>query len=376
MRVESLTFLRFVAALIVVFFHFGRDYPGFSGFLSSGPEMVTFFFVLSGFVMGLAYLHRQVSAGEYLWARGARILPVYFLALFLTVAHMILAGDDVNATSLLLNMTLLQSWFSPHPLSLNTPGWSLSVEAFFYLSFPVILLLIRRYRLGSRKLFMAGLLLWAVIQGTITYVLTQGGFEESKALVHDLVAYFPLTHLCSFLLGISGAMWFLERGQSEGAGWIKMALLLLVAMVIVLILNNKDAITEWSGLRFAFGSSLLSPLFLGFVVLVAINRNRILLLLSLPPLVVLGEASYSLYIMQKPAYLIYDKFMPVSSAEQPLMHFWGFVAFLITVSILLFFWFEKPMNRFLRSRFPGRLSGRSGRRMDGAKLVPASEKTR
>ena len=51
MRIEELTFLRFVAAAIVVIFHYGQEATGFSGALTSGPEMVTFFFVLSGFFL-------------------------------------------------------------------------------------------------------------------------------------------------------------------------------------------------------------------------------------------------------------------------------------------------------------------------------------
>ena len=48
MRIESLTFFRYVAALIVVIFHYGSA-TGFSGTLVAGQQMVSFFFVLSGF---------------------------------------------------------------------------------------------------------------------------------------------------------------------------------------------------------------------------------------------------------------------------------------------------------------------------------------
>ncbi|MBT3880231.1 MAG: hypothetical protein HON76_21990 [Candidatus Scalindua sp.] len=63
MRVEILTFFRFIAAVIVVIFHFGRDATGFSGVLIAGPQMVTFFLVLSGFVMTLSYLNKKDFKG-------------------------------------------------------------------------------------------------------------------------------------------------------------------------------------------------------------------------------------------------------------------------------------------------------------------------
>jgi peptidoglycan/LPS O-acetylase OafA/YrhL len=43
-RIESLTFFRFIAALVVIIFHFGKEATGFSGALVAGPQMVTFFF--------------------------------------------------------------------------------------------------------------------------------------------------------------------------------------------------------------------------------------------------------------------------------------------------------------------------------------------
>jgi peptidoglycan/LPS O-acetylase OafA/YrhL len=46
-----------------VIFHFGRDATGFSGVLIAGPQMVTFFLVLSGFVMTLSYLNKKDFKG-------------------------------------------------------------------------------------------------------------------------------------------------------------------------------------------------------------------------------------------------------------------------------------------------------------------------
>ena len=77
-RIESLTFLRFVAAFIVVVFHFGRS-TGLAQIarpaIISGPQMVTFFFVLSGFVLMVAYYPRNVTSATFYLARFARIAP-------------------------------------------------------------------------------------------------------------------------------------------------------------------------------------------------------------------------------------------------------------------------------------------------------------
>ncbi len=350
MRIEQLTFLRFVAAAIVVVFHYGKRPTGFSGFLASGAEMVTFFFVLSGFVMGIAYYKKDVPINIYLWARVSRIMPVYLLALSIVVSIYVFTNESINVTALVLNLTLLQSWISPYPLSLNEPGWSLSVEAFFYILFPFILYSIKKYSLTSVQLGVISLLLWLLTHSFTTIVLNNhyGGYPSFS---HDMVFYFPLVHLCSFLFGLSGAIWIYEnKGKPHKA--INNIYLVVVLSVIVLILNNKNDIIHFVGFKPAFGSSFFSPLFILFIVLVALNKSSFIRLLSFYPLVLLGEASYALYILQKPVHVIYENFISgrLSLSEQ--LDFYVYFILLVFVSILVFFLFEKPTNNFLRHSLP------------------------
>ena len=63
-KLDQLTITRFIAALSVVFFHGGQQLDIVRQFpmLTAGPTAVGYFFVLSGFVMALAY-HRP-GVGE------------------------------------------------------------------------------------------------------------------------------------------------------------------------------------------------------------------------------------------------------------------------------------------------------------------------
>ena len=356
MRIEELTFLRFVAAAVVVIFHYGGDASGFSGVLTSGPEMVTFFFVLSGFVMGIAYYKKDTPLNKYLWARVSRIAPVYFLALSMVVASYLIQNRDINPVSLALNITFLQSWLSPHPTSLNTPGWSLSVEAFFYISFPFILYHVKKYSLASAHIGMFAFLLW-ILTHSITTIVLNNYYTGYPSLLHDMVFYFPLTHLCSFLFGLSGAIWTFEnkgKARNEVFNFVSLA---VVISLIVLILNNKDSIAHFFELKkLAFGSSLLSPVFLALILFVSLARSSYIKLLSLYPLVVLGEASYSLYILQSPMHSIYNKYLSSMLSLNETMDFYVFFVFLLFVSILTFFLFEKPVNKFLRYSLPAILN--------------------
>ena len=137
MRIEQLTFTRFIAASLIVIFHYGIDIFPFNlqktMFLGANIG-VSYFFVLSGFVMIIAYHKKQkISVLNYLRNRFARIYPVYLLATLILVGYYLVATNvDVKPIDLILNITLLQSWVPAKVLTLNFPGWSLSVEFFFY----------------------------------------------------------------------------------------------------------------------------------------------------------------------------------------------------------------------------------------------------
>lgn len=352
MRIEQLTFFRFLAAAIVVIFHYGKNTIGLTGAITSGPEMVTFFFVLSGFVMGIAYLKRDIPLREYLWARVSRIMPVYLLALMMVVVSYVILHKKIDLVSLLLNSILLQSWISPYPLSLNGPGWSLSVEAFFYISFPFILYAIKKYSLSFRHIALYALTSW-VVTHIITGVVLNGGFYGGyPSYSHDKIYYFPLTHLCSFLFGISGAMWILKTKHTTYNKNITLLLVLAAFTTLVIILNNKGFIISQVELKLAFGSSLLAPFFLIFILSLTLSRSKIINIFSVYPLVLLGEASYSLYILQSPIHSIYKKYISTVLSLETSIDFYVFFVFLTLISILTFLLFEKPANKFLRFSLP------------------------
>ena len=97
MQLDQITFTRFIAALTVVFFHYGQNvFPANIPFLfenvTAGPIAVGYFYVLSGFIMAIAYFHtdknkrRDFNKTKYWVARFARIYPVYLVALLLIAA--------------------------------------------------------------------------------------------------------------------------------------------------------------------------------------------------------------------------------------------------------------------------------------------------
>ena len=139
MRIEQLTFTRFIAAISIVIFHYAKDIPpfnfDFTSFLFQQANLgVSYFFILSGFVMIIAYWQKdKVPLLNFMKKRFARIYPVTFLAAVLLLCFKVLeyflfpANSDLNLNDFLLSISLQQAWIPAKAMSFNTPAWSITV---------------------------------------------------------------------------------------------------------------------------------------------------------------------------------------------------------------------------------------------------------
>lgn len=121
-----------------------RDYLGVFGFL--GVEL---FFVLSGFLLGgilfkqFALKDYSVNTLKYFWIRRwFRTLPLYFIFLLLNICVLqySFGAKEWNWAYFFF----LQNFITPHP-SLMPEAWSLAVEEWFYISFPLVLFLLLKF---------------------------------------------------------------------------------------------------------------------------------------------------------------------------------------------------------------------------------------
>lgn len=355
MQLNQITFTRFLAALSVVFFHYGStvfpaNIPFYGQAFQAGPIAVNYFYLLSGFIMAIAYFSvdqsKALNKKRYWIARFARIYPVYLLALVLVAAGKFQAPGF--STDLVLNLTLLQAWIPGYSLSLNSPGWSLSVEAFFYATFPFILILIQR--VGLKQVTLLALLLWLATQVIHTFWLNSSAYE-AKNLLHDAIYYHPLMHFNAFLLGVVVGAYFKQNHQhiKDQFSRFSLPVLLLCSIVIFLLLAQpQPAKIPYLNIDIALTNGLIGPIFLLFIIALAINRGIVSKVFNLPILALLGEASYSLYILQRPIYGIYDRTIAKYLAMPETLHFYLYLTLLITISIASYKLFETPMRAFIR----------------------------
>ncbi|MDP2776727.1 MAG: acyltransferase family protein, partial [Anaerolineales bacterium] len=144
-RLDQLTFTRFAAILIVLFFHGGGGvylqavnvFP-FSAILVSATTSVTYLYVLSGFVMSLVYYrpNEKFDTGRYWTARFVRLYPLYLISYLLTCYYYIDFIAKIKPQKILANIFMLQAWIPQYAQSFNYASWSMTVEFFFYAVFP------------------------------------------------------------------------------------------------------------------------------------------------------------------------------------------------------------------------------------------------
>lgn len=358
MSLDQITFTRFVAAITVVFFHYGQSiFPANVSFLfenvTAGPIAVGYFYVLSGFIMSIAYYQpvqgnnqqAVINNWKYWLARFARIYPVYLVALLLIVIAKYKSVADSQET-LVLHLSMLQAWIPGYPITLNTPGWSLSVEAFFYLCFPFLLIFV--YKSGIKKLIVITVLLWFLTQIILMTAINSDAYQ-AKNYLHDFIYYNPLMHLNSFIAGMLTGIIFKKSSTQNSRN--NSIFVILSFVLIFFLIWGRPHFEALTGFKLAYTNGLLAPAFLLLIILLAKDNSILSTILKHKWLILLGEASYSLYILQKPIHGVYEKIITPRIVLSETTHFYIFLLLLILISIASFKYFETPMRYYIRKRF-------------------------
>ncbi len=359
----QLTFTRYVAALAVVTFHYAAFHVGHGlhwlddgrwlTFVTQWPVAVTFFFVLSGFVLATAYPTLDgADARRRFWrARFARIYPVYLLALVLTVALQSRA-DGVSASAVLGQASLLQGFVPAWIGTLNYPGWSLSAEAFFYALFPWLIGWMSTRR-SAAALLLPVAALWIVTQLVYMALLGLDAAGLLSPAAGIFVRFNPPLYLSSFVWGIAAALLLREHAAwCDARPWIarRGAMLALAASIaavaagLAIIPGSSHA----SSLHVVTDHCLFAPLFAMAIAALALDRSGLARVLSWRPLVILGEASYAVYILQVPAWIVFGAWVRPTLAIGPTGGYVVFVALLTALSVLVLYAVEKPARAWLR----------------------------
>lgn len=332
--------------MAVVLYHLRIYVPQISDALAVfgyGFTGVTFFFILSGFV--LAWSHRSdVRSGRFYWNRFARIWPLHMLTMIASIwIPSLSATSSASISAVPFVVTLTQAWIpgSPFLTSFNGVSWSLSCEAFFYLLFPLLF----------RKLDNQRQVAW--VAGGVLVALALVGVSlssfASSSVADYLLGTMPLYRLGEFLLGMCLAT-VMKRGWRPGFRLVHAIGLSAISTGSLTMLSLIFMGTS-GGLPVIYANLAMVP---GFLAVISASASRDLSgssgRFASRALVRLGQWSFALYLVHE---LVLRVVRPLVT-ERPLGDAVMAAVIVIFASIalsgLLHEFVEKPAEKWLRSR--------------------------
>ena len=323
----------------------GKDDPSAvnGDFLGLGYISVSFFFVLSGYILAQVYLAKRESySWRQFWvARFARVYPLFVITLLFDTPHWILSGIRrigvhaalaSTATILGANLLLLQAWIV-RLRGIDNPNWSLSVEAFFYLLFPALSAALVRIRSILIVWLSAGLYLLGML-------LVAGASKWGLGV--ESIKFSPVLHLHEFIEGICAAVITIRLTTLQRAAYARNSLPLLIGSLVAfaLFILFSPRLVQ---LHLFIHDGLLSPLFIAVILSLSFGSTPIHRLLSGRMIVLLGEASYGLYLIHIPLWHLMKGFAwGHSLAAYPV-----YLVLAIGLSAASFLYVERPCRRFI-----------------------------
>lgn len=335
----ALDLYRFVASFGVFVLHFTEfaHYSvgvGFGKAVVDFAKFVDFFFILSGFVIGLTSFNQVETPSQiftFLRRRIARIYPMHILTLTIFLVPAILglsSNADKLDPSLILKESLLVRYWQPHAqLVFNFPSWSISVEWAMYLCFPIFALLYRK--IGWGALAAISMVAFAAMEYNLCFEPRYHGMW--------FLMNVPLRALPTFTIGIilsqSYGRWPIRHGVWMGVATFAIAILSMVCRVNTYIELALFALSIWlTAAGYAFGENTV------------FDRHRVFRWL--------GDASYSLYMLHVIFLIVFvQKLWPLFSSGNPPLSYGVLIGSAATLlSIACYHLFEKPAREWISNR--------------------------
>jgi len=350
---KALTGLRCFAAINIVFFHFSN--PQWFGFLApvvnAGFISVSYFILLSGFVLGYNY-NARARAGELdrkrFWeARFTRIYPIYFLSLLLSLGQLpseyASHGHAMFWAGVVLTPLLLQGFIPAIATFMNTPAWTMSAEAFYYVVFPWVAKWKKPERVSTHLAKMAGIWMLGLVPGALYMAFNPDGIAHPDRWSYGpwlwALKYTPYTHLPSFIFGVMLAN--LDQ-------MMKRTGLLRLGLGIVGFGGIYGVLSLGSRVPYAIiHDGLLMPLF-GCLILGLAGENPLATVLGVRPLVFVGEASYCLYLLHFNMWNMIHSSHVLDLTGLSRFDPWISYGLLIAMAVFALHFIEKPAQRKLR----------------------------
>ena len=337
MKISQITFTRFIAAIAIVISHFNKDLflyqiKYLSDIFLRANVGVSYFFILSGFIMIVAYHKKdKIDYLDYYKNRFARIYPLYIIGLLL---YLTTRFTNLSFYKLFLYLFGFQSWVPGQVMVFNFPGWSISVEFLFYLVFPFLYNYF--YSKQNKSIWVVGIIIWILTQIFSNLYINSTSYEGPHTQSHEFIAYFPLLHINEFLVGNLAGLYFIKNFRKKNYD-------IPIFLIFTSILLSLIFIPVF------FHNGLMALLFIPLIVLISCNNGWLTKIFSLKPLEYLGEISYAIYIIHIPIlYILRSVLWDNFQMKDSNIIFGIYLIVLIIFSGLFYEFIEKPLRDYLK----------------------------
>jgi len=319
-------------------------------FFSNGHAGVTIFFVLSGFVIGINYQQElanptKSNVTRFAVARIARIYPLY---LFVLVGFGLLLDFD-RLFIVLRHVLMIQAWssFNHVAYSMNAPAWSVGVEAFFYVMFPLVAWLGRWILRDIRKTQALFVVCVAVLLLVAAWFSLSGLSDLSDSDGNSAWRWIyrnPLLRFVDFLLGMSVAALHLNGWMHSLSAAIRRRTIQCSIAVILLFMAFLPV-----GSAFSLDSAFAVPAAFLIGAMSVRGDSVAERFLGSRVLVYLGEISFAVYLIHKP---IGDELFSGGLSDgihaESVVRLVLSIATVVAVASVLHHAVENPMRRLVR----------------------------
>jgi peptidoglycan/LPS O-acetylase OafA/YrhL len=357
----ALTGLRTLLALDILLFHFTpahlrwASHPWLSLYplVDIGYVFVSFFFLISGFILSYNYAHKAarpsrrraaaINALDFWMARLSRLYPVYALTMLISIPMLLIEWHVRSSTEFWLGAIatpLLLQGFFPHLATFwMTVTWTLSCEVVLYLAFPWLL----KLKLPRRALPLAAMVLgfWALglVPHTI-YLFTNPDHlphladRYTDGLWLNVLKYTPVAYVCTFLAGLT-------------LGRLHDALALSPRARVLLGLTGFTAAGFMAynvtpGLPYIIvHGGLMTPIW-AMVILGLAGPSWLAGIFSWRPLVAVGASTYALYLLHFNVFQLLQTWRVWQTLHLARFDPWISYAFIIALAVAVQRWVEHP----------------------------------
>lgn len=355
--IKALTALRFFGVFWVVIDH-GQGAFSWLARAWEGVALcqaVTFFFVLSGFVLTYNYynLKEPKKIVSFYIGRWARLWPIHMIGIALLIGLMpgIFKPTKDLMPMFIANVTLMQSAIPilKYFYSYNAPSWSASTLILLYTAFPALLVLLRKSWMALAAVTICG------IVGSIALANYLNVPEADPLTISSLGLLYvsPVSRLVDFAVGMFAAVAYRNYLRFKTVGIVPGTLLELgtLAAVSYIAANSfkwRYACIDWAGPHASYWFQNCGFALIGCLLLVAVFSIESGLLSKLfrnKVFFFLGEISFSMYVLHT-VFLVYGK--QVLHIDESPTTFIAYLAILMVSATAMYKFVEQPSRNFAR----------------------------